>query len=116
MTRPARVVTWNGKDVPAELRELPAGRYVVEAIDDEAPALSPDEEAGIEAALESYRQGRVVDATRARQIIDAAWGGEGQVHRGSDRRHRRGYQLAQPTPCRPFRHDRLHLYRMASNA
>ena len=30
--------------------------------------LSADEEAGIEAALESYRQGRVVDAKRARQI------------------------------------------------
>jgi hypothetical protein len=74
MTRPARVVTWNGKDVPAELRELPAGRYVVEAVDEEAPSLSPDEEAGIEAALESYRQGRVVDAKRARQIIDAALG------------------------------------------
>jgi hypothetical protein len=74
MPRTAKVVTWNGKDVPAELRELPAGRYVVEAIDDYAPALSPDEEAGIEAALESYRQGRVVDAKRARQIIDAALG------------------------------------------
>ena len=74
MPRTARVVTWNGKDVPAELRELPAGRYVVEAVDDQAPALSPDEEAGIEAALESYRQGRVVDAKRARQIIDAALG------------------------------------------
>ena len=74
MARPARVVTWNGKDVPAELRELPAGRYVVEAVDDEAPALTPDEEAGIEAALESYRQGRVADSTRARQIIDAALG------------------------------------------
>ncbi len=57
-----------------KLRELPAGRYVVEAIDDDAPALSADEEAGIEAALESYRQGRVVDANRARQIIDAALG------------------------------------------
>jgi hypothetical protein len=74
MSRTAKVVTWNGKDVPAELRELPAGRYVVEPIDEEAPALSPDEEAGIEAALESYRQGRVVDAKRARQIIDAALG------------------------------------------
>jgi predicted transcriptional regulator len=74
MTRPARVVTWNGKDVPAELRELPAGRYVVEAVDEEAPTLSADEEAGIEAGLESYRQGRVVDATRARHIIDAALG------------------------------------------
>jgi hypothetical protein len=38
------------------------GRYVVEAVEDEAPALTPEEEAGIEAALESYRQGRVVDA------------------------------------------------------
>ena len=74
MSRSARVVTWNGKDVPVELRELPAGRYVVEPVDDEAPALSPDEEAGIEAALESYRQGRVVDAKRAREIIDAALG------------------------------------------
>jgi hypothetical protein len=65
-------LTWNGKDVPAELRELPAGRYVVEAVDDDAPVLSADEEAGIEAALESYRQGHVVDGKRARQIIDAA--------------------------------------------
>jgi len=54
--------------------KLPAGRYVVEAVEDEAPALSPDEEAGIEAALQSYRQGRVVDAKRAREIIDAALG------------------------------------------
>ena len=74
MSRTAKVVTWNGKDIPAELRELPAGRYVVEAIDEEAPTLTLDEEAGIEAALESYRQGRVVDAKRARQIIDAALG------------------------------------------
>ena len=75
MSRPARVLTWNGKDVPPELRELPAGRYVVEAVDEDAPALSPEEETGIEAALESYRQGRVVDAQRAREIIDAALGG-----------------------------------------
>ena len=74
MPRRARVVTWNGKDVPPELRELPAGRYVVEAIEDEAPALTAEEEAGIEAALESYRQGRVVDSKRAREIIDAAFG------------------------------------------
>jgi len=66
-------MTWNGKDVPPELRELPAGRYVVEAIE-EAPALTPEEEAGIDAALESYRQGRVVGSKRAREIIDAALG------------------------------------------
>ena len=74
MPRRARVMTWNGKDVPQELQELPAGRYVVEAVEDEAPVLSPEEEAGIEAALESYRQGCVLDAKRARQIIDAALG------------------------------------------
>jgi hypothetical protein len=74
MPRHARVVTWNGKDIPPELRDLPAGRYIVEAVEEEAPALSPEEEAGIEAALESYRQGRVVDSKRAREIIDAAIG------------------------------------------
>jgi hypothetical protein len=67
-------VTWNGKDVPPELRELPAGRYVVEAVEDKAPPLTPEEEAGIEAALDSYRQGRVLDSKRAREIIDAALG------------------------------------------
>ena len=72
MARRAHVVTWNGKDLPPELRELPAGRYVVEPVEDQAPALTPEEEAGIEAALESYRRGRVVDSKRARQIIDAA--------------------------------------------
>ncbi len=74
MAHRARILTWNGKDVPSELRDLPAGRYVVEAVDEEAPVLSPEEEAGIEAALESYRQGRVVDSKRAREIIDAALG------------------------------------------
>ena len=67
-------MTWNGKDLPPELRELPAGRYVVEAVEDEAPTLTPEEEEGIEAALESYRKGRVVDAKRAREIINAALG------------------------------------------
>lgn len=74
MPRGSRIITWNGKDVPTELRDLPVGRYVVEAVDNEAPALTPDDEAGIEAALESYRQGRVVDSKRAREIIDAALG------------------------------------------
>lgn len=70
MAQRARIVSWNGKDMPAELRELPAGRYLVEAVEDEAPRLSSDEEAGIDAALESYRQGRLVDADRAREIIN----------------------------------------------
>jgi hypothetical protein len=72
MPRRARIVTWNGKDIPPELLELPAGRYVVESVEEEPPVLTPEEEAGIEAALESYRQGCGVDAKRAREIIEAA--------------------------------------------
>ena len=74
MSRKPKVVTRNGKDIPAELRDLPAGRYLVEPLDEDAPTLTSEEEAGIEAALESYRRGRIVDAQRAREIIDAALG------------------------------------------
>jgi hypothetical protein len=74
MPRRVRVVLSNGENIPPGLPELPAGRYVVEAVEEEAPVLTPEEEAGIEAALESYRQGRVVDAARVREIIDAASG------------------------------------------
>jgi hypothetical protein len=62
MPRRARIVTWNGKNIPPELLDLPAGRYVVDSVKEEPPVLTPEERAGIEAALESYRQGRVVDA------------------------------------------------------
>ncbi len=72
MSRRTRLVTWNGKDLPPEFGDLPPGRYVVEAVDDRTRSLSPEDEAGIEAALDSYRQGRVVDAKRVREIIDAA--------------------------------------------
>lgn len=65
-------MTGNGKDLPPEFCDLPAGRYIVEPADEDASVLSLDEEAGIEAALESHRQGRVVAAARAREIIDAA--------------------------------------------
>lgn len=65
------MLNWNGKDLPSELRDLPAGRYLVEPADN-APQLSAEEEAGLEAALESYRQGRTIDAKRARELIDKA--------------------------------------------
>jgi hypothetical protein len=55
------VLHWNGRDVPQELRSLPEGRYVVDAVD-AAPVLSDEEEAGLDAALESLRQGRGLDA------------------------------------------------------
>jgi hypothetical protein len=60
----ARVLRWNGQDLPDELRELPAGTYVVEAVD--APLLTPEEEEGLERALASLRagQGRSIDQVR----------------------------------------------------
>jgi hypothetical protein len=70
MARKTRRMTWNGKDLPAEFGDLPPGSYIVDPVDSDAPALSPDDEAGIEAALESHRQGRAVDAKRVREIID----------------------------------------------
>ena len=60
--------------IPPEPRELPARRSVVEPVQEEEPVLTREEEAGIEAGLESYRLGRVVSAKRARAIIDAAIG------------------------------------------
>jgi hypothetical protein len=53
----ARVVHWNGHDLPEELTELPAGRYVLEPVD-ELPELTPDEEDGLIAALASLRAGK----------------------------------------------------------
>jgi len=40
MPRNTRLVTWNGKDLPPEFRDLPVGRYLVEAVDDEHPSAS----------------------------------------------------------------------------
>lgn len=64
------VVNWNGHDLPEELRTLPAGRYVLESVDD-LPPLTPNEEAGIQAALDSLGRGEGIGATAARSRIDA---------------------------------------------
>ena len=66
----ARVVHWNGKDVPDELRELPAGTYIVEAVD-QAPQLTPDEEDGLRAAMASLGTGKGRTVEQVRQTIDA---------------------------------------------
>jgi len=67
----SRVLKWNGQDVPEELRSLPAGRYVVEAVD-EAPTLTPEEEAGLVEALEAIDRGEGESAKKVRQAIDRA--------------------------------------------
>lgn len=66
----ARVLHWNGKDLPDELRDLPAGRYAVEAVDELAP-LSPDEDEGIRQALVSLRAGNGRTIDQVRRTIDA---------------------------------------------
>lgn len=66
----ARVLHWNGKDIPDELRELPAGTYVVEAVD-EAPVLTGDEERGLADVLASLRAGAGRDVDQVRQTLDA---------------------------------------------
>ena len=66
----ARVLHWNGKDIPEELRELPAGTYVVEAIEN-APTLTPDEDRGLAEALASLRAGESRTLDQVRQTIDS---------------------------------------------
>jgi hypothetical protein len=66
----ARVLRWNGKDLPEELRELPAGTYVVEAVD--PPLLTPEEDEGLEKALASLRAGKGRSLDQVRQTIASA--------------------------------------------
>ena len=65
-----RVLHWNGRDVPDELRELPAGAYVVEPVDD-GPALTTDEAQGLERSLASLRAGQGRSLEQVRHTIDA---------------------------------------------
>ena len=64
------IVRWNGTDLPEELRDLPAGRYIVESIDD-VPPLTLDEDAGIQLALDELAHGGGVDDADAQRRITA---------------------------------------------
>ena len=63
------IIDWNGTEIPETLRRLPAGRYVIERVD-ELPSLTPDEEEGLIRALDSLRAGRGVphDEVRSRLL------------------------------------------------
>ena len=54
------MIEWDGKHVPEELRQLPPGRYLIgpayEIWDDE---LTPEEEAGLQHALDQAEAGQV---------------------------------------------------------
>jgi hypothetical protein len=75
------VLNWNGQDLPdevrelmpAELRELPRGRYVLELVD-AVPELTDDEEVGIHAAIESVRAGKGISLEAARARVDRILG------------------------------------------
>jgi hypothetical protein len=54
-----RVIQWNGAEIPEGLRDLPPGRYVVEAVDD-VPPLTAEEDAGLAAPLDELDAGESV--------------------------------------------------------
>jgi hypothetical protein len=63
-----KVIHWNGGDLPEELRDLPAGTYVVQRAD-ELTELTAEEEEGLAAALESLNAGHGVDHEDVRRRI-----------------------------------------------
>ena len=60
------IIDWNGADLPAELRGLPAGKYVIQRADD---TLTPEEEQGLINALDSLRSGKGVPHDEARERL-----------------------------------------------
>ena len=66
----ATVFKWNGKDVPEELRNLPEGRYVIESLD-ALPALTEDQEQGLEEAIAALDRGEGADVDAVRAELDA---------------------------------------------
>ena len=67
----SRVLKWNGRDLPDELRQLPPGRYVVESVD-RAPELTPEQEDDLVAAIHEADEGQGVGLDEARRRIDSA--------------------------------------------
>jgi hypothetical protein len=65
----ATVLRWNGKDLPDELRKLPEGRYVIESLD-AMPALTPEEEEGLEDAIAALDRGEGADLDAVRADLD----------------------------------------------
>jgi len=66
----SRVLHWNGTDIPEELRELPTGTYVVEAVES-ALELSPEDDLGLSEALASLKAGEGRTLDQVRPTIDS---------------------------------------------
>jgi hypothetical protein len=67
----AVVIEWDGSEVPRELRELPPGRYLLEPLD-ELLLLTPEEDAGIQEAIEDLDAGNGIPLEDALAEIRAA--------------------------------------------
>ena len=72
----AKVIDWNGTDVPADiadvLAQVPPGRYRLEAVTEgDGYELTPEQEAGIEAAIRSADAGRSVPWATVKAELDA---------------------------------------------
>jgi hypothetical protein len=65
---PVTIIRWNGRDLPAELKDLPAGDYAVQPAED-VVALTQEEEAGLVAALESLQAGKGVAHEEVRKRV-----------------------------------------------
>jgi hypothetical protein len=55
----AKTLTWDGRELPPELRDLPPGRYTVEPV--EEWGLSDGEEAGLEEAIAAADRGEAIE-------------------------------------------------------
>jgi hypothetical protein len=62
------IIHWNGRDLSAELKNLPAGDYAVQPAED-VVALAPEEEAGLVSALESLKAGKGVAHEEVRKRV-----------------------------------------------
>ena len=65
-----RVLHWNGKDLPRELRGLPPGRYLVEVVD-VVPELSLADEEALAQGLDEIDRGETVPWKQVRADLDA---------------------------------------------
>ncbi len=78
----ARVLHWNGRTVPPELRALPAGQYIVAKYTPRK--LTPKEEEGLREAIQSIDRGEGVEWKEVRARLDA------MLKRKRARRRKRG--------------------------
>jgi hypothetical protein len=68
-----RAAVTNGKDLPAELRSMPAGRYVVEPVDAVPPELTREEEDGLREAIAEIQRGEGETPEAVRRQIEALY-------------------------------------------